>query len=495
MTSENDENIHHSVDSSLDAGLQMVDAFESEYNRQNRLRGIVGLGFVAAASTAAVVVGSGVLDKSHLGYDVPFNEGVQNVLTHIDDGLSVAGAISFPLALAGIGIVKVRARSSQPTQSIDRRSSQELSDDGKRVGTIRKGLRATVAGGVPIIASGGVLLGSLTTAIGTEITDGPTRPIRAFGEQMPGNIYLVQHEGAMPMQDSYVSRDLIDSVTSIAADRNITTRSLDRGLGDITFNGHTRTALFLGLQNPIEPIKWDSSSCQNIPVLVDETAGTKVGDTIKLNDTPAVVAGLSKDISAINRVGVVIDADAMAACHKKNANHPYHLTSLDTDLQTGRDILKQANINGEIATVISEDRYIQNSEKFWRSNVKPITNLLALVSGGVALLSMSGIMASRLIRNRREWAAKLASGESDAHMRSTEMLRGAKDGVMASVVGTALATATTPLTGLTESGMFAAVGYKEMTVGWAVGTIGSVFGSAIRVLRPRKVIKPNEYTR
>src|SRR5690606_1523917 len=120
------------------------------------------------------------------------------------------------------------------------------------------------------------------------------------------------------------------------------------------------------------------------------------------------------------------DREAMADCLRQDPEAPPHAVVLDTDEETAAKIVDDANAEfDDLAAVISKDDYKQNSADFWESNVKPITNVLSLTAGGFALLAMSGAMASRILRNRRPLAVKLASGASAGVIRTAEMLRAA----------------------------------------------------------------------
>jgi hypothetical protein len=168
---------------------------------------------------------------------------------------------------------------------------------------------------------------------------------------------------------------------------------------------------------------------------------------------------------------------------------------LDASGLTARRILAAAAPGGEPAVVVSRRRYISNSETFWTSNVKPITNILAVVSGLVALIAMAGSVNGRLLRNRREYAGKIAAGVSVRLLQSTELLRATKDGLVAAIVGTAVAFVVVPLTNVTEPGFGAGVSEKDVLVGCAVGLLGCVGGALIRTARLARAVDVAESTR
>ncbi len=491
---------HDLVAPQIEAAPPVTPAFEGR-RTESRNRIIIGAGMLAAAAAVTLGIASGSAEDHRVEYDVSYSPTAQAAVNSVDKVLIEVGKITFPLSIAAVAAVKLGSRRNSKLRAMDRESSQELSDDGTRKkGRSRKVLSAIAAGTMPAVATGAVGLAAFTEAISTEVGTGPNRPIeKIFDEIAPaGTTLIVGFEGAMPMVESSVSRGLVGSVRQEAVARGVDTTILAQNLGQMTFEGEDRSDLVLGFQQlPDSELAWNASNgcLEPIPVSVDEAADIPVGSEVLLNGTPAIVVDTIEGTSAINRIGVVMDREAMATCLAKNPESPDHAVLLDTDVETAEEILASANTTQESSAVITEQRYLENSEKFWEANVKPITNVLALVSGAVAIVSMAGIMSSRLLRNRRELAAKMAAGVSDNYLRATELLRATKDGIVASVAGTAIAAASTPMANALASGFHASIGLREIAVGFAVGTVGSVGGALARLVRLRKTINPSESTR
>lgn len=480
----------------IDTASQIAHEMERKENISSRMRAAVGLGFISCGMAATGVLIAGSLDDERFAQEMPFSETAQNVVNSVDDVLGTTGTIVLPASLLGIGAVKLGAVRSSRLRSIDKRSSQELSDDGhSRPGVVRRSLRSVAAGSMPVVVGASAAVGALTTGIGTEITEGPSRPITSLDNFAKGESMIVQYEGAMPMLESKLSEGLADSVTQSAAAHDIGVTAVSLGLHSLVYKGDSRTALTLGVSESRLPYELRSSDCDDIPVLVDEAARIENGATIHLNGIETYVVGEAKDISATNRIGVVMSQEALENCINKNDEVQSHALVLDTDLVSAQEVLDDANASDEIATVISKDRYVENSEDFWESNVKPITNTLALVGLMTSFIAMGGNAVSRMLRNRRELAAKLAAGESVNRFRVTELVRAAKDGVLGSTVGvTAAAALTVPVNAL-ESGMRAGLGLHEAMVGYAVGIVGTMGGTLMHIIRPGKVVDRSEHTR
>lgn len=484
------------TDPELQQASQIEEAILSRERHESRIRVGIGLGITAVGMSIAASIASGVFDDERFEQPMPFNETAQEIVNSVDDGLAATGKILLPASLFAIGAVKLSSARSNRLRSIDKRSSQELSDEGHHPSFVRRGLRNVAAGSMPVVVSASAAVGALTAGIGSEITNGPSRPIQAFGELAPGESMVTQYPGAMPMLESNISAALSRRIQDISQQRGVNATPIDLGLHSIQNGTQRLTGLTLGVEERNLPPELQSDSCETIPVYSDESAGFKTGAKLMVNNVEVTVVGEAENISAINRIGLVMDKDLMGECIDKDQKPKSHAVILDTDQQTANEILAEANPgNKETATVITQDEYIKNSEKFWESNVKPITNTLALVGLMTSFIAMGGNAVSRMLRNRRELAAKLAAGESVNHFRATEMLRAAKDGVLGSTVGvTAAAALTVPVNAL-ESGMRVGLGVHEAMVGYAVGLVGTLAGTLLHIVRPNKVVDPSEHTR
>lgn len=480
----------------LNQAEQITQDIERNINSSGRLRAAIGLGFIAAGVTVTGALLSDEFDDTRFSQEMPFNKTAQEYVNNVDDMLGGVGRVVLPASLLGIGIVKLGARRSSRLQSIDKRSSQELSDDGHPTPNIvRRGLRQVAAGSLPVVVGASAAVGGLTAGIGTEITEGPSRPIIALDQFAPGEAMIAQYENAMPMLESSISQDLTSSVEGLASERSIDTTPVSLGLNSFVYNNQNLTGLTLGIEADKLPEDMAFTTCEQIPVIIDSAANIPTGSSMEINGIATYIVDQVDNISATNRIGAVMDQEALETCVKKNSETLSHAVILDTDPETAEQILSEANEFDETATVISKEQYIQNSNDFWESNVKPITNTLALVGLMTSFIAMSGSAVSRMLRNRRELAAKRAAGESVSHFRATELVRSAKDGVLGSTVGVAAAAGLTVPVNAIESGMRVGLGLHEAMVAYAVGIVGTIGGTAIHMIRPNKVVDPSEHTR
>lgn len=466
---------------------------ENRNNKKWLAAGIATLTF-GLGSIAASYAG---IDRSGVSYSVPYSPSAQNSLDSVDNILADIGEGLVPLATLVVGGTMLLSRSKKgKAESINKWSSTELTDTGKKVTKTREALKYVAAGSIPVLASLGAGLATFSSGIGSAITNGPTQPIEALSRLAPGNAWIVQDAGAMPMVQSNLSSGLVLRIENISTANDVKATPINFNLGTYAYKNNEFSNLSIGTQQKQGSLLyWNKNSgCNNIPISIDPTSGIRIGSKIQLDGISATVVEDSPNISAINRVGIVMDSTAMSVCIDKSPLDMYAVI-LDTNVAEAKSILKHANTESEAATVISKQQFINNSIEFWRDNVKPITNVLSLVSLGFAAVAMSGAAGARLYRNKRQWAQKLADGMSMNTLRATELLRAAKEGLIASVIGVTAATSITPMVGIFASAFRPDAGLKEWFVGGAVGILGPVGGTLVKLLRANKIISKEEDTR
>lgn len=450
--------------------------------------GVVGLG--VAAGVVWMDRNGGDLRAS---LDLPFIEKAQEVVVGVDDAIGPVGEVGLPLTITAIAAVKALAPHSARARFADTFSSQEPSaDSGKPKG----GLRRRVS-----VAMAGAALATFTGGIASAVSTGPSDPIENLHETLPGHSVLVSHANAMPMVQSDLSRPLAEQVREAAAARGVATHFYGESLGTYEYKGAPRTDLIVGVETPAgSPLHWTpEQGCDVIPVAIDKNAGVPQGAEIVVNGVKAKVAGkLGSKSSSMNRIGMVADLAALETCVEQDPEGNLYGVTMETDTATANNILNDAMAEMDHivpAAIITPEQEVKNSEHFWKSNVKPITNVLSLVAGGVSLLAMTGAMASRLLRNRRELGAKLAAGVAPGALRFAETVRSAKDGVVAAVGGVAIGGPMAVAASSLESGFKVSVGFREAMIGTAVALVGSIGGGLLSLMRLKRVANPEENTR
>lgn len=410
------------------------------------------------------------------------SQAITDSLNSADSLLIGLGAIGLTTATVGRGALRIASNKDPRFHAIDLLSDRELTFS---VGRTPAFLRKVAAGRWPVMASAVVGLTALFGAIGNEIQDGPNRPIDAVVRMFPGGedaSIIVQHADAMPMLDSDLSRDFTLRVVQEAEVNSISTTPFVVSLGHISSDDEVdkgESTLAYGLPvDPTSPVYWDGNmGCEDIPIIIDTASGYEVGQKgLALQGSTVEIVGEATDMSAINRVGIIADIKAVQTCFEKSPNVSGIV--LDSSKQDTQSIAELANAGiNESMTAITVDDMRRNSEEFWQNNVKPLTNIFALVAGVVNYIAISINISDRLHRNRRELVTKLEEGVSPSVIGSMEMARNMKELPLATVLGTVASWAVSPFISLAVLGTQSSVGVREVLAG-----AGVVFGSSVIAL-------------
>ena len=464
---------------------------QAERNEVRRSRMFLAGGLTALAM-GGVIAGVEVTqasDRVEVDYQVDYIPEAQDAIESVDNTLSNAGRVALPLGLLIVGGSMI-AGGSRNRWSSTQLDSDKPSTRSKRV------LQVASAGTVPLLAAAGAGMTTFSSTIGEAITTGPSEPIESIAKFAPGESWIVQDDNAKPMVQSNLSAELVGKVSEIATEENISVVPFNLYLGDIDYGDQKYANLSVGLYPESgSAIDWIASDgCEEVPIAIDEASNIPVGSRVEVSGVNAVIVDEVEGTSAINRIGAIMDVEAMGACLYKGAD-TMHAVAIDASPEKAAEILREANTSGETATVISKQQYVENSEEFWRANVKPITNVLSLVSLAFAGAAMAGAAGARLYRSKRHWAQKLADGVSYSTIRATESLRSVKEGVAAGVIGSSVAGAATPFVGIFEAGLHASVTASSWFAGAAVGILGPVLGTSMKMVRMNKTVNKTDDTR
>jgi hypothetical protein len=499
------------------AVLPDADLIELKANsrREAVIRRVAAAGFLGVTALTGAAIATGQAGDHRFSHNQAFVQEIQDGVNGTADVLEVVGITAALSAMSVIGAVKASCKRNVQLRTMDQWSSRDLaensSDDSNQTGPGigRRALQSTFAGKMPLLASTGVGLAILSTALGTGISEGEQRPINTVFSLLPGDSLLVQYDGVMPMVESDIPRTLADSVLAEAASRGIKASIINENLGVLTRGNQNLTDLSLGVAvTDTSPLHWNSAGgCDNIPISVDKSSGIRIGEHVKLNGISANVVqyatglnsatGISgkESISASNRVGVLV-AENVMNCLKSDPKAPVHAVIMDTPPATAREILSHVNAGDIQSTIITKADYLRNSKKFWDANVLPLTSVLSLF-GGLFVAGYSGAKVREgLLRNKAQWSSKLLSGTSVIEVRVTESLRLLKNGVLSTFIGGVGAVVATPfIVNSLESNFQASVGLKEVAVGAAVGIAGPFFGAARSLKNPVRIISPEQSVR
>lgn len=477
----------------------LVKSLIKQEKRNNKLRSFIGASILGLAGLYGWSIISGKTSDLKVGASATFSQTEQNMINNFDSELSKLGEDLSLVALGSIGLIKLVAAKNKRLSVIDQWSSKDMTSDGiNRHEILSNVLQKTVAGKIPLVLAGGVMLGSMSSAIASAVTNGPKTAIEGFTKAMPGKTFVVEYPNNFTMTDGVISGNLATKIEQKSQQEGITAFSFGFNLGELNFRNNTLSDLALGLPvSKTSTLFYDTNQgCKDIPVYVDSSAHIPKKSKILINGFSAKVTGQASNISASNRVGLEMSLTAMDDCLLKNTSGPVTGIILNTSEKNAKQIVNLVNTRNEQVSIITKSQYEENSINFWDSNVLPLISVLEIAS--LALVAVYAKQASKeqITRLRREWAIKSASGVSNNVIRSTEVLRAVKNGTAASIVGSSLTMLLTPeVINSLVSGINYSVDYKNLMVGSAIGIGGAGFGALINLIRPQKLIDVPENTR
>jgi hypothetical protein len=476
--------------------LQTVDTIRAATVRDGNHRIAKGI------ATGGLAIGAlcGVVEVAHghnltVTQDVPFSRDIQTATEHIDPLLEDAG-LSFPVAAGAIGLVQVRARRNKRLAQMDTLSS------GSHITAVPNGSKNKVSRTLTVsaaITTSAAALGGFIGSIGTGVDTGNLRPIEHVLEQAnPGAQSIIGETADIePMVQSNLSPRLQKAIEQEASDSNIIATPFDLNLGSYRYrNNGGGTELTIATPVPAGSVLEPKFGCTDIPILIDNQARVPVGERIALDGVEAQVVGHIAGASSMNRIGVVTSSEALKNCIEQDPDAPDYGLMLNVSPDKAKQLLAVANkIINAPAAALSEQEYLGNSKQFWVDNVEALVGILALVSLGVAEVSMQGATRQRILQDRRYWAQTLSEGVSENFLRGTELLRAAKTGVGATVAGVVPAFGLTLLANTAIPGFSTGLGLREVSLGASVSTLGSLIGAGVSVIKPSKTIAIREETR
>jgi hypothetical protein len=478
------------------AALNIASRRQNEHLRT--LTGGLMLGAAAVALVAAEYVGYKYGGGFSLAHRMPFIPEAQSAVEHVTDDLVPVGEVLLPATVAAVAGVKLAGRWSPVIHRADKASSREPNTTDRPEPRRFAGLRRRVGAAAVI----GTALAGFTASLATAITEGPNDALDALNKPLPGDSLLVEYPGFMPMVQSHVNPALANQVRADATTRGIKTHTFSFNLGVVEYKGSSTTDLAIGIETPPgSPLYWNpNSGCTDVPILLDSSQGAKTGDHVTLNGTSAVVVGELTGAASSNRNGIVENEDALKTCTDQDPHEPSYGMSLETDPKTAKDILDQARneigLRNAPASIITKLREKANNAKFWDDNAKPLTSILTVAGGAMAAVAMFGSNRARLLRNRDQLAAQISvAGGSARFARATELLRSAKDGVVAFLRGTLVAIPASLVPNFIEPGFNAGMAFRETMVAGAAAIIGSVGGAAWSLIKLRSIANPEENAR
>lgn len=391
----------------------------------------------------------------------------------VNEGLRTAAPVVVLGALATMGYYSITGKFSSVNRNrntlakVEFSGIDELQDDGtrkRRFKRTREGLsRVTKGAGVAACA---VALTGGTSGLEHEISNGPLRPIEkasTFLGSPEQYSFILDGKSITFMDDSVVSPETVQTAVDYGEYNGVQVVPFNKTLMNVDGKSSLQISIPDEIFAEVAGVDIDQS-CNNIPVIYDDTEGAKKGDVLNINGTEAEVVAIEDDMAHIGRsIAIMSDTD-MKECLMRNENQSY-FGVIVPDIAT-EDI--QKILAGTGADAVSAETFKENNREFWRANVTPIALQLMGYIGLFGAVAMAGYRKSALLRNVKEVGMMNGSGVDMKEIRAIEDRRALSEALRATAIGAPAIPLVAGIFNFAERGLQVGTGPREIAVGSAV---------------------------
>lgn len=407
-----------------------------------------------------------------------FVPGAVDALVAVVNGVRLASPFVTVVAVVAYLYFNLVGRSTARGRTLNRLSRIEYAgidhlerDNGGRSRFLH-GLRRFFSGtGLAILA---VVLVGATSGIEHEVTNGPLRPVDALTDLLGQDTdlsYVFQSPGITFMDDSAIPADQMERLVSLSTAPVIP-------FGKHLFNLEDKSALEVSVPDELfEEVAEveESTACSGRTVIVDDTVGADVGETVRLNGIRLKVVRVEDAIAQMNRSIAILSDSTMRECVVGNTNSAYFgALVLTDDLAAISDTLAFANID---AVAVSDQDFRENNRDFWRANATPLLLQLILYIALFSGFAAAGERQSSLQRNSREIGMLNATGVDFAALQAIERRRALRTTLKATVVAAPLMIPVAAAFNASELGVHIGVGLIEVSVGFSLTLVAMLLAS------------------
>ncbi|WGY02448.1 hypothetical protein QI633_01525 [Nocardioides sp. QY071] len=392
-------------------------------------------------------------------------------------------------ALALSILYAVEGRTSERGRTINRLSRIEYAgiDHLDRTRGDRRargeGVRAFFSGtGLAILA---VVLVGATSGIEHEVTNGPLRPVESLQDFLgvgDSVTYVLQAPDLTFMDDSSVPEDQVRRLVAGSS-------AVVVPFGKHLFNIDETSALEVSVPDALYERATGAtgaSSCADRTVIVDDTVGASVGDSVRINGVALTVAGVREGIAQMNRSIAILSDSTVRECVLKGTSTAYFGALVATD-DVDRVSADLAGA-GVDAVAVPESTFRENNRDFWRANATPLLLQLILYIALFSGFAAAGERQSSLQRNSREIGMLNATGVDFAALAAIERRRALRVTLTATLVAAPVMVPVAAAFNASELGVHIGIGATEVAVGFSITLLAMLVASQRALRRFRRTL-------
>ncbi len=407
-----------------------------------------------------------------------FVRGAVDALVAVVNALRVVSPFIMVAALVMFGWFALVGNSSQRGRTLNRLSKTEYAGIDHVNGAGESGPRLVrmvtsfVSGtGLAILA---VVLVGATSGIEHEVTNGPLRPIDALTDLVGSGTavsYVFQSPEITFMDDSSIS---VEEMDKFVVESPVPVMPFGKHL----FNLDGMSGLELSVpQQAYERVAGitEPETCSGRTVIVDDTVGAQVGDTVDLNGVPLRVAKVEDGIAQMNRsIAILSDATVRDCILKDTSTAYFGALVVSTDLGQVTDAIEEAGLQ---ASAVSAASFRENNRDFWRANATPLLLQLIIYIALFSGFAAAGERQSVLQRNSREIGMLNATGVDFGALKAIERRRALRTTIKATLIAAPLMVPVAAAFNASELGVQIGVGLTEVTVGFSLTLVAMLLAS------------------
>jgi len=466
---------------------------------------------MAVGAMGVILAGLGVYVARRYGIDLdselvpkpPVYPEITDAIIAANDGLREVGPY-----VAGFGIASQTGYYLYSRFNPGANANYELASTGysgvdsiEESGRLRRAFK-----GVGLLTFAGLFIAS-STSIEEEVSSGPIRTVTAAGDMLTDGgedpVYVFEHEGTHFMGDSRVSSEVVADLEDTLG-QDVTVVPFERGLPTIYLpDGGSTEGIILAIP---EKLIADGANSQvaldegTMPVIVDESLGLNIGDDIRLTSNmdgrEMTVVGETGDASGMNRSVVVTGLDAYTEQIEGQEAEGSSVFGVAISGASEQEVENSlAGLGHEDVSVLSEDQFIDNNKKFWKSNGTAILLQQIAYLGAFAGTAIGAVRRNKLQQNIKEVGAMLSMGMDKATLTSIEVLRATRSTGRSMAVATAGLPVFAGMLNAAVQGLEVGTSIRSISAAYTVMLGASVLSSAkavggfVKRVSPARMIK------
>lgn len=416
--------------------------------------------------------------------------GLNNTIRSVAP-IATLGLIGWQAKNSVAGLLGKKDKHMNRLAKLDYSGLDDVTDSEKN-GRVREVVRRLGAG--TSLAALAMTLAGATSGLEKEISEGPLRPVdsvtRKVADQVPNSnpesVFVLQSPKNTLMDDSSIPEKKLHDMYIQGRRIGVTVVPFSKGLFNVNGESAMQFAVPDNVFEEMSGAKVDKS-CDDIPVIVDQTVDAEVGDSIYINGVKAKVVKVEEDnnVAQMNRSIVTMADTDLKKCVQGGANSSYFGAIIpDADKSEVEELIQKLETDG--LTAVDQGEFRNNNREFWQANGTPLVLQLMGYLALFGAFAAAGQRRSMLEHNKNEIGSLMAAGVSGKSIEQIEVRRTLSDSLRAGAIAAPLMPLVTAAFNASSSGLSTSVGPREWATGVTMITAANLIATKYSVNQFKK---------